>query len=347
MIDHRINRKNVEIELLKETSYPVPWLIDENDYLNGMTRIVEPTLDKYRKTGYMGEERRIYYELYPQLPNKGTVLFCHGFTETSEKLHELIFYFIEAGFQAAVIDARGHGKSFREGKDPSIIHIDHFDDYAKDLHKFLVRVASKEMKIKKDRLYLFGHSMGGCIAARFCQLYPDLISRAVLSSPMIGINFGSIPEPAAKALCTAAIAAGRGRHPVTGQQPFSPMPDFSASACSSEARFLYYHDIRVHNPLYQTTRSDYFWGREAIRAGHAVRRKSEIEKIKADILLVIAGRETLVSRKAQEEFIKGLKKGKAVLVPDSRHEIYSAANPVLKHYLGLIMSWFDREFDQK
>ena len=63
----------------------------------------------------------------------------------------------------------------------------------------------------------------------------------------------------------------------------------------------------------------------------------------AEILLVIAGRDNLVSRTAQEEFIAGLAKGKAVLVPDSRHELYNAVNPVLRNYLGLVMSWFDKE----
>lgn len=343
MIDHRINRKNVEIGLITETSYPVPWLVDENDYVSGMMRIVEPTLAKYRKTGYFGDEKKIYYELYPQIPNKGTILLCHGFTESSEKLHELIFYFIEAGFQCGVMDARGHGKSFREGKDPSVIHVNHFDDYVKDLHRFLVRVMAKEMKIKKSKLFLFGHSMGGCIAARFCEMYPDLCARAVLSSPMLGIDFGSLPEPAAKAICAAAIAARRGYDSIAGQQPFDPMPDFSNSAGSSEARFLYYHDIRIRHPEYQATRADYYWGREAIRAGHTARKKSEMEAIRAEILLVIAGQDNLVSRSAQEEFIAGLSRGKAVLVPESRHELYNAGNPVLRNYLGLVLDWFDRD----
>ncbi len=343
MIDHRIDRNNVEIELITETSYPVPWLVDENDYTSSMMRIVEPTLEKYRKTGFFGEEKQIYYELYPQMPNKGTILICHGFTECCEKLHELIFYFIEAGFQCAIMDARGHGKSFREGKDPTVIHVDHFDHYVKDLHRFLVRVMAKEMRIKKSKLYLFGHSMGGCIAARFCEMYPDLCTRAVLSSPMIGIDFGSLPEPAAKAICAAAITTRRGYDPIIGQQPFDPMPDFSNSAGSSEPRFLYFHDFRARHPECQATRADYFWGREAIRAGHTVRRKKEMEAIKAEILLVIAGQDNLVSRSAQEEFISGLSRGKAVLVPDSRHELYNAVNPVLRNYLGLIMSWFDTE----
>ena len=343
MIDHRINRNNVEIELITDTSYPVPWLIDENDYVSGMIRIVEPTLDKYKKTGYFGDENKIYYELYPQQPNKGTILLCHGYTESCEKLHELIFYFIEAGFQCAVMDMRGHGKSFREGKDPSVIHISHFDDYVKDLHRFLVRVMAHEMKIKKSQLYLFGHSMGGCIAARFCEMYPDLCARAVLSAPMIGIDFGSLPEKAAKAICASMIAVRRGTDPIVGQKPFQTIADFGTSAGSSESRYLYYHDIRVRTPEYQATRSDYYWGRESIRAGHIVRSKKEMDAIKAEILLVIAGKDNLVSRSAQEEFISGLSRGKAVLVPDSRHELYNAVNPVLKNYLGLIMSWFDRE----
>ena len=124
------------------------------------------------------------------------------------------------------------------------------------------------------------------------------------------------------------------------------MPDYAGSAASSEARYLYYHDKRIHFVPYQTTRADYYWGREAIRAGHTVRRKKEMEAIRSEILVVMAGQDTWVSKTAQEDFIAGLKTGKAFLVPESRHELYNAPNAILRNYLGLVLSWFDRKSNQ-
>ena len=67
----------------------------------------------------------------------------------------------------------------------------------------------------------------------------------------------------------------------------------------------------------------------------------EMEKIRSDILVIMAGQDDVADRKAQEEFVSRLKYGKAVLVPQSRHETYNEPNDVLKDYLSLIVSWLD------
>ena len=43
-------------------------------------------------------------------------------------------------------------------------------------------------------LFLFGHSMGGCVSALFLEKYPDTFKAAVLTSPMLKMLFGTMPD---------------------------------------------------------------------------------------------------------------------------------------------------------
>ena len=74
----------------------------------------------------------------------------------------------------------GHGRSYRLVEEPSLVHVDSYKRYVADL-LFVARTAKKEHKNLK--LYLFGHSMGGGIAAAAVAAKPKLFERLVLSSP--------------------------------------------------------------------------------------------------------------------------------------------------------------------
>ena len=148
-----------------------------------------------RKTAKTGG---LYYELYPQETQKGTIVISYGFTESCLKYHELIYYFYLQGYQVAIMDHRGHGKSMREVEDHTIVHIGLFSRYVKDLHRF-VKTVVKPMA-KDLPLYLYAHSMGGCIGAFYLEQYPEDFAKAVLNAPMLGVNLGGVPSWAARVL---------------------------------------------------------------------------------------------------------------------------------------------------
>ena len=147
-----------------------------------------------RKTAKTGG---LYYELYPQETKKGTIVISYGFTESCLKYHELIYYFYLQGYKVAIMDHRGHGKSMREVEDHTIVHIGLFSRYVKDLHRF-VKTVVKPMA-KDLPLYLYAHSMGGCIGAFYLEQYPEDFAKAVLNAPMLGVNLGGVPSWAARA----------------------------------------------------------------------------------------------------------------------------------------------------
>ncbi len=334
-----MNKK--ELYVLRSTDYPVPALLDESGLAQQMRETVEPYLAAIRQSGKIHEKLPLYYELYPLAVHKGTIVICHGFTENSEKYHELIYYFLQNGYQVAIYDQRGHGKSFRELADRSVIHVRHFSQYTKDLHVFVHKIVLKKMKAEKKHLYLFGHSMGGCVSARYLEKYPEDFAKAVLSAPMMGLNLGKWPIWTAEMICILKRAMGRGTERIFNQTPFDPEESYENCSASSRARFMYFHGVRLQTPAYQVGGATYYWGQEAIRAGRLTKKRKEVRKIKTPLIMFIAGDDTLVDRRSQDQFMRNLPGGRIFLVPESRHEIYRAKNGTLKNYLGVICQFLD------
>lgn len=332
-------RKN-KIEIMKAGDVSMPELLDEADFDRQMTEEAEPYLARLVRTGRLSPKLDLYYELYPRTPNKGTVVICHGFTESTEKYHELIYYFLKNGYQAAIYDQRGHGQSFRETEDRGLIHVRHFGRYVSDLHVYVHKIVMKQMEPDGSRLFLYAHSMGGCVAARYLEEYPDDFAKAVLNAPMLGLNLGKYSVRSAEAICAYKILTGHGMERIFNQRPFNPDERFEDCSASSEARFSYYHRVRLAHQAYQTGGATYYWGQEAIWTGQQAVKKKEVRKIRTPLLMFMAGQETLVDESAQKRFLRHLTCGTGILVPESRHEIYRAQNPVLGVYLNRIYEFF-------
>jgi len=305
---------------------------------------VEAYLSGICISGCLTEENKLYYELYPQEDAKGTIVISFGFAESARKYHELIYYFLNAGYQVAVMEHRGHGKSSREVKDSCVVHVDKFGQYADDLHTFVQKIVLPGLlngrTEKKRNLYLFGHSMGGCIAASYLESYPGDFDRAILNAPMLGLELGRFPAWAAVLICDINILLGRGSERQFTHHVYDPAEPFGRSCAASQARHNYYVRIRRENIIYQTCAASYRWVREAIRAGRQVLRPKEAAKVSIPVLLFQAGDDTTVSPGAQRKFIGRIPDGEIIIVPGARHEIYRSGNPVLGSYLEAIFAFF-------
>lgn len=326
--------------------------LPEEDFSDRMETVVEPFLDQIRQPRFLRpsavpggakdgsvSEPGLYCELYPTPDARATIAISYGFSESCLKYRELIYYFHSQGYQVAILDHRGHGKSFREVEDPSVVHVDLFTRYVRDFHRFVEKVV-KPASCGKP-LLLFGHSMGGCIGALYLEQYPQDFSGAVLSAPMLGLKLGACPPWAARILCDFQVFAGRGKERLFTQSAFDPEEPFLKSSASSFARFSYYREIRRSTPECRTSCASYDWGREAINAGNFAVRPSQTKKIPVPVLLFQAGQDSLVTPSAQKKFISGVSRGRLVIVPGVRHEIYRAPNETLAPYLETIFLFFD------
>lgn len=310
--------------------------------LCGRMQIRKPDNAEAANSGNQSQrEESLYYELYPQASIKGTIVISYGFTESCLKYHELIYYLHQQGYQVAVMDHRGHGKSVREVEDVTIVHIDLFSQYVKDLHRF-VKTVVKPMAQDKP-LYLYAHSMGGCIGAFYLEQYPDDFAKAVLNAPMLGLKLGACPSWAARILCDLKVMKGNGKERLFTQSDFDPEEPFEESSASSKQRHAYYSRLRSADPDYQTCSASYYWGKEAINAGEFVISGAQAKKVKTPVLLFQAQRDRLVKPSAHRKFISRIANGRLILVQNVRHEIYRAPNEVLEPYLEEILKFYEGE----
>ena len=311
-------------------------LIREDRYEEQMTDIVEPYL---RKFAYCGMTDGLYYEFYGQEKetHKGTIVISYGFTESCEKYHELIYYMHRKGYQTAIVDHRGHGSSLREVDDLQLVHVDDFSRYVEDLHRFIT--AEVMPKTGEKPLYLYAHSMGGCIGTLYMEKYPETFRKAVINAPMYGINNGNVPDFAAVLLCRIAILFGKRKKQLFTTGRFDPEEPFENSCCDSLARHTYYLKKRREHEEYQTSCASYGWALAAMRAGKRAAMQENAAAIKIPVLLFQGTNDTTVRAKEQDLFLSRISDGRKS-VKESKHEIARMPGDKLGTYLEEMFSFY-------
>ena len=218
--------------------------IREKDYEKVMRTEVEPYVSSRRECGFDARVKGqpIYYEHYRQDNPKAVIVISHGFTESIQKFTESIYYMLQAGYAVWGLDHRGHGYSYRVNDNPFVVHTDRFRDYVLDLK----HLTEKRIKPAAGKLpvYLYCHSMGGCIGAWMIERYPKLFDKAVLSSPMLGLSFGKIPVPVVYAGAKLKSLKRGKDAPVNPTDEFEA-EDFENSCDSSACRYHYYYQKRL------------------------------------------------------------------------------------------------------
>lgn len=291
-------------------------------------------VDEFHRLGIPGASRE----------NHGAVVFSHGFSEFAAKYGELVWYFLLAGFSVCVLEHRGHGYSARDVEDDQIVYIDDWRRYVADLAKFTKEVGGAYAR--GGRPTLFAHSMGAGIAAAMLERCPNIVARAVLSSPMIKANTGA-PNWLAAAVCGAACDLGRAKSMAPGQHGFTPVIDWRDEQGACAGRLEWYKELRIADTHYRTTAAANEWVRQAVRISRAILDPDMCERIDVPVLLFQSGHDHWVSNPAQDAFVQrvGRDGGRIskVRIEDSVHEIFSMPNAVVAPYLQRIFRWLQSE----
>ena len=315
------------------------WIREEN-YAERMRTEAEPYVAERREPGTFEriEGQPIYYEHFRADAPKGVIVISHGFTESVQKYTESIYYMLQAGYEVWAFDHRGHGKSVRLNDNPYVVHIERFGNYVEDL-RYLTEMFVKPAAGKLP-LYLYCHSMGGCIGVRIMEQYPDLFSKTVLSSPMLGLSFGRIPV---QVVYIGASLRGMGSRrkeaptPVTG---FDTTPDFEGSCDSSRCRYLYYLEKRKADQKLQMHAPSIQWGKESVKACYRAISERYASRVRVPVLLFQAGNDTVVKNSAQDIFASRVPTCELVRIPNMKHELYMTDSDVLIPYWERIFSFF-------
>lgn len=307
---------------MKKIVCDVPDDLGEENYLEKMRDEVEPYLKQHEihNTIESYDGTKIFYAIFTAEMAKATIVISHGFSEFIEKYNEVIYYFLKGGYSVVIPEHRGHGYSGRKTGNLEKVHLMDFQEYINDFHFFMETIVNP-MPGKK---ILFGHSMGGGIAVAYIEQYPKDFAGVILSSPMIEIKTGRYPQTMAKAVADINKLTGRGETFAVGERGFDSTPNYEKSSCVSRKRYEYFLEKRKSDKHYQTWGASYAWVSAAIKGCAKFRKKSEREKIRIPLLIIMAEKDNLVETDAIKNFAGGLKRSKFLVVKEAKHEVFNA-----------------------
>jgi Lysophospholipase len=315
------------------------FLARSESYSEAMDSVILPFLESEGKNATVpGENGRPLYcvSFQPEEP-LATVFMVHGFTENAYKYSELVYSLLMQHYAVVIYDQRGHGRSWRsEGiPDPSVTHVDHFDEYVADLESVV-----RSFQSMPRPFLLFAHSMGGAVASLFLERHPDIFSAAVLSSPMIAPNLHGLPKPVVYAICSAAAWAGKEKKNPFFMGTYSGPEDFSTSCATDPNRFAWYDKVKSERPEFQNSVPSYRWTLESARVTDRILAKGAPEKIACPVLLFSADKDSCVLPNPQKDFISRVPQGTRFFVKDSRHEIFRSKDDVLYPWWKQVLAFF-------
>ncbi len=174
---------------------------------------------------------------------KGTVVLLPGRTEYVEKYGRAAADLVARGWSVISVDWRGQGLADRALADPMVGHVQHFDQYQRDLDAVLACARAEGMP---GPLMLMAHSMGGCIGLR--ALYRDLGFRAAaFSAPMWGILIAAWLRPVAEVISALAGPFGQAHRyaPGTGGKTYVAEAAFAGNVLTTDRGMWDYMKAQV------------------------------------------------------------------------------------------------------
>ena len=312
-------------------------IFSEENYPRCMEEL-EENLQKIAEKGYFTATDRLslYYEHFPRPEAETCLVLVHGFTEFSEKYHELAGYLWQAGYDIFLYDLRGHGLSDRQVEPPSLTHVDSYNDYVSDLECYLEQIVKPAAGSRP--IYFFGHSMGAAIVTLYLQKHPAEISKAVLSSPMI------TPVTPLPLWFLSAYTKREGKkHGFTTRFPhtkdFDPNPVYEKSSDTSRNRFEHHIALRRAEPRYQNAASTHGWMHCTLNIRKELLSKAALHAIETQILMTQAGEDTVVLLKPQNQLAERLPDCKKVVFPEAKHTIFYADSQTVEAYLACVLDF--------
>jgi alpha-beta hydrolase superfamily lysophospholipase len=127
---------------------------------------------------FQGHGGEVAARSWPVADPRYVAVLCHGYGEHVGRYEWVAATLNEHGAAVYGHDHVGHGVSAGER-----VLIRDFEPVVDDLHSLVLAVRQENPGVP---VVLVGHSMGGMIAARYAQRYPETLAGVVLSGPVLG-----------------------------------------------------------------------------------------------------------------------------------------------------------------
>ena len=323
---------------LKENRF----FINEDTYEKEMIENILPFLETHKTNGTFSSQdgTALYYEQYLLPEPKAHVIMLHGFTENVQKYKEPIYYFLKQGYSVSLLDHRSHGYSERQSDDIYQVHIDSFEDYVQDLHTFITDVVTIDSDLQ---YFLYAHSMGGAIGSRYLELYPETFTAAVLSSPMMAIDTGNVPELLSKWIAKLMVLTGRGEQYIFGHSGRELTYNFEGSPSTSKARYDFQHQVLASDEKLQLSGGSFNWLNESFHIVDTI--INEADKIATPILLFQSGNDSFVKPKGHFAFVNKTPFASLIQVEAAKHELFNTTNDIIIPYFNTIFNFYEEYLD--
>lgn len=283
------------------------------------------------------------------IPAKCLVI-SSGRCESYLKYKELSFDLFNSGYSIFLIDHRGQGLSQRLLADPHKGHVNNFQDYVDDLANFIENIVTPHCSNSKP--YLLAHSMGGAIATRYLQDFPNNIQAAVLSSPMFGFNSGKVPHFIAELVLKISVRLNQwfNKQPwyFLGHKGFSHTEFSDNILMHSALRYQQFTQLYNATSEIQLGGVTVQWLNESQKALAKI--FNNIDKIESPTLVLQAGQDKVIDNQAQNTFCQQLNQlqpgscpnGKPLLINDAYHELFFESDIYRKKALQVAIKWFEQ-----
>ncbi len=312
-------------------------IFGEKDFKNKMETVVAPFIRENVKDGYFysSDGARMHYYAAVNQMERAAVVISHGFKEFFSKYHEMTYYLYKMGYSVFFIDHRGHGFSYREVPEYDKVTIKSYNRYVEDLKSFMDQIVSHESMTR--RYYLIAHSMGGAIGALFLEKYPKYFKKAVLSAPLMEMNFQGIPKPVVRFLLIFGQLMHWNTRYVPKQHGYTGKYNFKTSNCMSQPRYEYIYQYKKTVPQFQMSGGSYDWTNATVKATRQILR--DVEKVRVPVLLIQAGADSVVKLSGQNRFADRSLMVHMVRIPDSKHEMFNGTLKIRKKFYSEVFKF--------
>jgi len=320
---------------------------DHPQWITFFTRQVQPFWQQQVTIHHLRRPDGVLLHWYLHQPKqpKAVVFICPGRIEAALKYQELVWQLAQENYAVVVVDHRGQGFSDRLSNNPHHGHIDQFQDFVDDLEAVVQHATRFVAGLPQ---YLLAHSMGGAIAALYLAQHPHTIEKAVLSSPMLGIQTGSTPLWLAKTIAVSGALLNRLLSPrkpwyFIGMEDYRYVPFDENELTHSEARYQMFRDAYESNPDIQLGGPTFNWIAQAfaaIRAAH-----QQAERIDVPVLILQSGDDAVVDNQGQLAFFRKLGNSHSHIqqIDGARHELFIESDRYRQPALEALLNWFQPE----
>jgi alpha-beta hydrolase superfamily lysophospholipase len=251
---------------------------------------------------------------------RARLIIVHGLGEHSGRYRRVVEHLFPTGISMWVPDLRGHGRSSgRRG------HVERFDQYLDDVKTVVDR--ARQDKPGQRKIFLLGHSMGGLIAIRFAQEYPDLIDGLAVSSPALGMI---IEIPLMKFVMAKLMSILR-----PGLQLSNEL-NVEKISHDPEVVEAYREDILVHNKISARWSTEFLKNMEFAR--------QNMSNLSMPVLFQVAGDDHLVNGLVSKRVFNDIA-GRDKTLHDYEgfyHENYNETADRRQRALSDLADWLDR-----